>query len=536
MKIKYIAAIIAILSSITSFASQAKTSSFSKLESPRLDISIIRACDDATCFIDLAKKEFPIEGSLYQKRLSAEMIGRALFNSGQEASALAWLEQNKDINLTKNIIVEYLIGISKGRKKILSSPHYYWDKNDYILPKSLLGHVAVYDIRYAETKALDRDYDEALRAIKGIKNIPSKKGADHITRLSDEAFLTLASIQVDHDLPLKALDTLNLMSEKINKYPIVKMDATRLAIQKFGLKRLEDMAIDHNDSIKIVARLFTLTDYSPQVIQKRLIDPVENKVRQANETFIVQYNSMRAGRSDILLPLLESDLIKSMNNKNFREMIRTLAADGYLELARKVAAKFPNPEKWVTAWSEIGAVSQDRSDFDQAARALEGKCCVEKVEYQTILALNLTRGGFLEDAFAILRTQIPKKKRKQVREQIYSTLLNSGISKEDVPKILAAIKSDIFHKNFFGSGADVLKYTARIIPPNYTTPAILEEMMQLTTNSGEKRFFKKQLISHYAYIGDFETAYSAIASEKHTRDRIKGLTELANFYSYKELH
>ena len=171
--------------------------------------------------------------------------------------------------------------------------------------------------------------------------------------------------------------------------------------------------------------------------------------------------------------------------------------------------------------------------FEQAEAALKKVCCEEKMLFEKLLAKNLAQGGRVERAIELYLSVSPSINVAILDGEILNQTLNSQFLQTTLPQVISAIGQQFTHLEGSIAKLELLRYANRILAPNLMTPELLTKFMSYAETDTHSKMFIIHLVPQHAYVGEFDTLYETILSSD-TKTRIKMLTELANFYSYKK--
>lgn len=494
---------------------------WSPTSSPRLDIKSLETCDNAECLIDLAIKEAVKAKNRFEKNLISSDIAVALYAAGEVDAAIAYFETNLNVKNQNSILTHRALLFGRGELRLLGQDRSWWKEDNFPLPKEFVGRSMLFDLRYAELMALTGDYSEALRAAEGIDDQEKR----------DLILFIIASIQLDQNASLEAVKTFGKMTKLPAGSAKLMLDLLRQTSKQASLDHIISLASHKFKSMfTTAAGILALTDYSPGRLQRILLNEIEEDESREAAFNLMLHSSAKSGNEEHLKALLEMDLGKKIDPEEYGEIFSLLLKDNRMDLARTLAGKAPDAEKATLAWGEIAAYSKDPDDFSRAFEFHERMCCREKDELKISMARFLARAGFFRKAVEVLNVKTTVKQRVQPRYDMYSDILNSDKLRSNTPEILDAVEYDYKHETLPRLKSDILKYGARLIDIDRSSTSILSRLSSIAG----KKAVTKYLIPHYAYIGDFNTVHKYITSLSLTKERVRALTTLANFYSHSK--
>ncbi len=494
---------------------------WSSSSSPRLDIKVIETCDNAECLIDLAIKEAATAKNRFEKNLISSDIATALYAAGNVDAAISYFETNLNAKNQNYILTHRALLFGRGELRLLGQDRSWWMEDNFPLPKEYVGRSILFDLRYAELMALQGDYSQALRAAEGIDDQEKR----------DLILFIIASIQLDQNASLEAVKTFGKMTKLPAGSAKLVLDLLRQASKQASLDHITSLASHKFKSMfAMAAGILALTDYSPGRLQRLLFDEIEEDGSREAVFKLMLNSSVKSGNEEHLKALFEMELGEKLDPEEYGEIFSLLLKDNRIDLAQNLASKAPDAEKATLAWGEIAAYTKDPDDFSRAFEFYERACCRANDNLKISMARFLTRAGFFRKAVELLNDKMTVKQRVQPRYDMYSDILNTKKLRSNTSEILDAVEYDYKHETLPRLKSDILKYGARLIDIDRSSTSILTRLSSIAG----KKAVTKYLIPHYAYIGDFNTVHKYIASLTLTKERVRALTTLANFYSHSK--
>ncbi len=494
-----------------------------------LNVEDLRSCNEAKCFIDMAQEELTkLEGSnkdgaafrqKLQHKSASTYIALALLQSGQVERAAEWVNLHPKIK--PNVQRAYFGEFGHKRNKQINSELSYWSVNDSNPPKFLLGDLEVYDARYAELKAVDLKYNEAVSIAETIED----------QKIRDALLILIAEEMVENGNPIDALKITSLTKKK---HLPTQVDAFRLAYKNLPYAQIAEQTGLSKQDLASSAFMYSLSEYAPkkaaEIYESNIGDP-----NNGNLGVILFFVAAKEQRYSYLKALLKEGYLDRVRPNSYANVFLHLLTQSNYSQARELAALSPTPAQAVAAWSTIGAKSGLTQDFDHAKTALSGMCCETKAQSERMLAKNLAKGGHFVSALKILDTLRPSQKSISFEIEIWEEMLNSGYLANNIQDAVVVVGNKLSQIDGDPSKGNWLQYANRILTPDLMTEDLLNKLNSHLKSDRYKKLFITQFVSQHAFVGKFEALYEAILSSDR-KTRIKMLTELANFYSYKKKH
>ncbi|MBE7636593.1 hypothetical protein GUA87_07025 [Sneathiella sp. P13V-1] len=492
-----------------------------------LTIDELRSCNEANCFIQMAQNELKkLETSNNDGRASRQRfhhksastyIALALLQNGRIEGAKKWIHSFPKIR--PNVQRAYFGEFGRQRSKQINSELSYWDINDSTPPGFLLGDLEVYDARYSELKAIDLKFDEAVSIAETIED----------QKIRDALFVFIAEAMVENGKPIDALKITSLTKKK---HLPTQVDAFRLAYKNLTYEQIAEQTGLSKQELASSAFMYSLIEYTPkkaaEIYESNIGDP-----NNGNLGVILFFVAAKEQRYSYLKALLKEGYLDKIGSTTYANIFGQLLTQANLAQARELAALSPTPAHAVAAWSTIGAKSGLSQDFDHARNALTGMCCETKAQSERLLAKNLAKGGYFESAFKLIETLRPSQKSVSFEFEIWDEILNSTYLAYNIQEAVTVVGNKLSQIDADPPNNVWFQYANRILAPNLMTRDLLNQLSSRLKSDLHKKQFVISLVSQHAYVGEFDTLYETILSSD-TKTRIKMLTELANFYSYKK--